>query len=56
MISEQLGQDDDTDVLSISFSSNDYVGHRHGPYSQEMMDVTLRVDRQIATLLDLTPK
>jgi predicted AlkP superfamily pyrophosphatase or phosphodiesterase len=49
---EQLGQDDDTDVLSVSFSANDYVGHRYGPYSQEVMDVTLRVDRQIGTLLD----
>ena len=50
--SEQLGQDDDTDVLSVSFSANDYVGHRYGPYSQEMMDVTLRVDQQIGALLD----
>ena len=49
---EQLGQDDDTDVLTVSFSANDYVGHRYGPYSQEVMDVTLRVDRQIASLLD----
>ncbi|HEY6802766.1 MAG TPA: alkaline phosphatase family protein [Pyrinomonadaceae bacterium] len=49
---EQLGQDDDTDVLTVSFSANDYVGHRYGPYSQEVMDVTLRVDRQIGTLLD----
>jgi len=49
---EQLGQDDDTDVLTVSFSANDYVGHRFGPYSQEVMDVTLRTDRTIATLLD----
>lgn len=49
---ERLGADDDTDVLSISFSANDYVGHRFGPYSQEAMDITLRVDRQIASLLD----
>ena len=49
---EQLGQDDDTDVLSVSFSGNDYVGHRYGPYSQEAMDISLRTDRQIATLLD----
>jgi predicted AlkP superfamily pyrophosphatase or phosphodiesterase len=48
---EQLGADADTDVLSVSFSGNDYVGHRFGPYSQEVMDVTLRVDRQIARLL-----
>ena len=49
---EQLGQDDDTDVLTVSFSGNDYVGHRYGPYSQEAMDMTLRTDRQIAALLD----
>ncbi len=42
IINEQLGQDDDTDVLTVSFSANDYVGHRYGPYSQEVMDVTLQ--------------
>jgi len=52
IVNEQLGQDDDTDVLTVSFSANDYVGHRFGPYSQEVMDVTLRTDRNIATLLD----
>lgn len=49
---EKLGADDDTDVLTVSFSANDYVGHRYGPYSQELMDITLRVDRAIAALLD----
>ena len=49
---ENLGEGSDTDVLSVSFSANDYVGHRFGPYSQEAMDMTLRVDRQIGTLLD----
>ncbi|MDT7540727.1 MAG: hypothetical protein QOE33_631 [Acidobacteriota bacterium] len=49
---ESLGKDEDTDVLTLSFSANDYVGHRYGPYSHEMMDVTLRVDRQIGALLD----
>ncbi|HET6851321.1 MAG TPA: alkaline phosphatase family protein [Pyrinomonadaceae bacterium] len=52
IVNEQLGQDDDTDVLTVSFSGNDYVGHRFGPYSQEAMDATLRVDRDIASLLD----
>ena len=52
IINEKLGEDDDTDVLTVSFSANDYVGHRFGPYSHEAMDVTLRTDRQIATLLD----
>jgi predicted AlkP superfamily pyrophosphatase or phosphodiesterase len=52
MTNERLGEDEDTDVLSVSFSANDYVGHRYGPYSQEAMDITLRVDRSIAALLD----
>jgi predicted AlkP superfamily pyrophosphatase or phosphodiesterase len=52
LVNEQLGQDDDTDVLTVSFSANDYVGHRYGPYSHEAMDVTLRTDRQVAALLD----
>jgi predicted AlkP superfamily pyrophosphatase or phosphodiesterase len=49
---EKLGAGEDTDVLSVSFSANDYVGHRFGPYSQEAMDMTLRVDQQIGKLLD----
>lgn len=52
IINEQLGQDEDTDVLTISLSANDYVGHRFGPYSHEAMDITLRTDQQIATLLE----
>jgi predicted AlkP superfamily pyrophosphatase or phosphodiesterase len=49
---EKLGAGNDTDVLSVGFSANDYVGHRFGPYSQEAMDMTLRVDQQIGKLLD----
>jgi predicted AlkP superfamily pyrophosphatase or phosphodiesterase len=49
---ESLGADADTDVLSVSFSANDIVGHRFGPYSHEAMDMTLRVDRQIGELLN----
>ena len=52
LVNENLGRDDEPDVLTVSFSANDYVGHRYGPYSQEVMDATLRVDRQIGTLLD----
>ena len=45
---EQLGQRDVTDLLCISLSSNDYVGHSFGPHSHEVMDMTLRTDRQLA--------
>ncbi|HEV2763748.1 MAG TPA: alkaline phosphatase family protein [Pyrinomonadaceae bacterium] len=56
MTNERLGADEDTDVLTVSFSANDYVGHRFGPYSQEVMDVTLRTDRQIADLLNFVER
>jgi predicted AlkP superfamily pyrophosphatase or phosphodiesterase len=52
IVNEHIGEDEITDVLSVSFSGNDYVGHRYGPYSQEAMDMTLRVDREIGALLD----
>jgi arylsulfatase A-like enzyme len=48
--SEQLGADDTPDLLTISFSSNDLVGHSFGPYSQEVQDITLRTDRALAEL------
>ncbi|HEY0170141.1 MAG TPA: alkaline phosphatase family protein [Pyrinomonadaceae bacterium] len=51
LANERLGEDEDTDVLTVSFSANDIVGHRYGPYSQEVMDITLRVDQQIERLL-----
>lgn len=45
---EELGKDEITDLLSISFSSNDLIGHEFGPYSREVQDVTLRTDRLLA--------
>ncbi len=52
LVNEHLGQDEVTDLLSVSLSGNDHVGHRFGPASHEAMDLALRVDRQIASLLD----
>jgi hypothetical protein len=48
---EQLGADDVPDLLVVSFSSNDIIGHTWGPDSQEVLDVTLRSDALIADLL-----
>ena len=48
---EQLGQDQVTDYLSVSFSSTDYVGHVFGPSSLEAEDNILRLDRTLAELL-----
>ncbi len=56
VIAEKLGQDDITDLLVISFSSNDAIGHCWGPDSQEVLDVTLRSDRILADLLGFLDK
>ena len=53
---EQLGQDDITDYLSVSFSSTDYVSHMFGPSSLEAEDNMLRLDRTIANLLKFIDK
>ncbi len=47
---EKLGQRGASDLLSVSFSSVDYVGHAFGPYSVEMQDTVLRLDRTVADL------
>lgn len=50
---EQLGMDDETDMLAISFSSTDYVGHSFGPNSIESEDTYLRLDRDIERILNM---
>lgn len=51
LVNEQLGADEVTDYLSVSFSSTDYVGHVFGPSSLEAEDNILRLDRAIGELL-----
>ena len=48
----ELGRRDTTDVLAVSFSSPDLVGHAFGPLSEEVQDMYARLDRTIGTLLD----
>jgi hypothetical protein len=48
---EHLGTRDVADLLCLSFSCNDPIGHCWGPDSQEVMDVTLRSDRIVRDLL-----
>ncbi|MES1198183.1 MAG: alkaline phosphatase PafA [Chitinophagaceae bacterium] len=49
---EQLGVDDITDFLAISFSSPDLIGHTFGPNSIEEEDNYLRLDKDLGDLLD----
>jgi predicted AlkP superfamily pyrophosphatase or phosphodiesterase len=51
LTAEQLGQRGATDVLSVSFSSNDSVGHSLGPDSPEVRDIAIKTDRAIGRLL-----
>jgi hypothetical protein len=48
---EKLGRGESPDLLCISFSSNDILGHIYGPDSQEVMDMTLRSDQMIGQFL-----
>jgi predicted AlkP superfamily pyrophosphatase or phosphodiesterase len=47
---EGLGRDTVPDLLGISFSANDRIGHSYGPDSHEVMDATIRLDRTLARL------
>ncbi|WP_270727587.1 alkaline phosphatase family protein [Shimia sp. Alg240-R146] len=51
MDAEDIGQDDITDYLSVSFSSTDYVGHIFGPSSLEAEDNIRRLDDTLADFL-----
>lgn len=53
---EDLGNDAYTDLLTISYSSPDAVGHKFGPLSKEVNDLYLRLDRDMARLLDALDK
>jgi predicted AlkP superfamily pyrophosphatase or phosphodiesterase len=48
---EHLGQHSGTDVLTVSFSSNDLLGHRVGPDAPEVRDMCLETDRALGKLL-----
>lgn len=48
----QLGATDRTDLLTVSLSATDVIGHRYGPDSREIHDQVLRVDRVIGRFLD----
>jgi len=48
---EDLGKDSHTDLLNISYSVPDIVGHTLGPQSVEAEDIYLRLDQNIADLL-----
>ena len=49
---EQLGKDATTDVLTVSFSSTDYIGHNFGVNSKEIEDTYIRLDKDLERFLN----
>ena len=47
-----LGRGPQTDLLAVSLSATDYVGHRYGPDSRDPHDNVLRFDRALGTFID----
>jgi predicted AlkP superfamily pyrophosphatase or phosphodiesterase len=50
LAAEQLGQRGVTDLLAVSFSSNDYVGHAYGPDSPEARAISVATDKLLGKL------
>jgi predicted AlkP superfamily pyrophosphatase or phosphodiesterase len=48
----RLGAGPTTDLLAVSLSTTDAVGHRFGPDSRELRDQILRLDRYLGAFLD----
>lgn len=48
-----LGQRDAVDLLGVSFSGVDYVGHDFGPDSHEVQDTLIRLDGVLGDLFDV---
>lgn len=52
----KLGRGASTDLLALSFSSHDYLGHLYGPNTLEMEEMTVAEDREISSLLNFIRK
>ncbi|GAC1425545.1 MAG: alkaline phosphatase family protein [Flavisolibacter sp.] len=53
---EHLGQNKNTDMLTLSFSAPDYMGHQFGPHSREIHDMYIRLDLELKRLIDYLDK
>ena len=47
-----LGRGPHPDILAVSFSTTDAVGHRYGPDSRELHDQILRLDKYLGIFID----
>lgn len=47
-----LGRDASVDLLAVSVSQTDAVGHEYGPFSREQLDNLYRLDRRLGAFFD----
>jgi predicted AlkP superfamily pyrophosphatase or phosphodiesterase len=47
----KIGKTSSTDMIALSFSALDKVGHEYGPHSHEVQDVLVRLDRTLGDFL-----
>lgn len=52
----RLGRGPASDILAVSLSTTDAIGHAFGPYSREIHDQIVRLDRELGTFLDSLAK
>jgi len=52
VINEELGKDEFTDFISIYYSATGIIGRKYGPYSPEFRDAIIKLDVEIARLLN----
>ena len=56
ILKEKLGKDKYTDLLAISFSPIDYIGHFYGPHSVEMEDAIIQLDSELESFFKFVQK
>jgi predicted AlkP superfamily pyrophosphatase or phosphodiesterase len=56
ILGEELGKDEHTDLLAVSFSSTDIIGHNFGLQSIELADTYARLDRDLESFLNFLDK
>ena len=56
VLNEDLGKDNDTDLLTVSLSSTDYIGHQFAINSVEIEDTYLRLDQDLASFFAFLDK
>ncbi len=48
----KLGRNNVTDILTVSYSSHDHLGHAHGPNARELEELTIAEDNSLSKLMN----